>query len=158
MYPGLHSKLTVRKEQFVLAEVQRQTPELEPNFLAWDCRLNSCTTKKPDMAWGVKDTLIHVEVDEGGEDHEDNAARIVDIHSASDLRNYVLIRFNPDSTEDGDAPCLKRSRLNNGDCVYRMYEPEWERRIPVLIDNVRKAFHEAIENRDVDTRKRKLLF
>lgn len=148
----------MRKEQFILAEIQRQLPELESYFLVWDCRLNSCTTMKPDMAWGVKDTLIHVEVDEDGDDHEDNVSRIVDIHSASNLKNHVLIRFNPDKTADGEEPCLKISYLTTGDQVYRMYKPQWDKRIPVLIDSVRKALHEAIGNTDVDTRKRKLFF
>ena len=157
LYPKLHAKLTVRKEHFILAEIQRQLPELEPYFLVWDCPL-ACTRKMPDMAWGVKDTLIHVEVDEGGEDHEDNTLRIVDIHAASNLKNHVLIRFNPDKTVDGAKPCLKRSRVASGDRVYRMYEPEWNKRIPVLIESVRKALHEATGNKNVDTNKRKLFF
>ena len=157
-FPELHKKLTVRKEQFILAEIQRQLPELESHFLVWDCPLNGCTRKMPDMAWNVEDTLIHVEVDEEGDDHEDNNLRIVDIHAASGLKNHVLIRFNPDRTRDGEEPCLKRTNMPNGDQVYRLYEPEWNRRIPVLIDNVREAFNDALENIDVNTKKRKLFF
>lgn len=90
--------------------------------------------------------------------HEDNDVRIADIHAASNLKNHVLIRFNPDKTVDGERPCLKRSHLANGDQVYRLYEPEWDRRIPILIANVRDAFNDAIGNVDVNTNKRKLFF
>lgn len=158
LHPELHKKLTVRKEQFILAEIQRQLPELEPHFLVWDCRLNVCTTKKPDMAWSVSDTLIHVEIDEGGENHEDNETRLVDIHAASGLMNHILIRFNPDNTEEGQEPCLKRIRTKKGDDTYRLYEPEWNRRIPVLIDSIKKAFDQSLENKVVNTKKRKLFF
>ena len=154
-YPELHRKLTVRKEHFILAEIQRQIPELEPYFMVWDCPLNACTRKKPDMAWSIKDTLIHVEIDEDGEDHEDDDNRMVEIFAASNLKYHVPIRFNPDKGSDGSDPCLKRSRLPSGDRVYRLYEPEWNRRIPVLIEDIKKALGQAIENKNVDTRKRK---
>lgn len=118
----------------------------------------NCTTKKPDMCWGVKETLIHVEVDENGKGHEDDIERIVGIHAASNLPNHVLIRFNPDKTSNGDKPCLKKTKLRNGDNAYKRHLPEWERRIPVLVDTVENAFREALENVEVTTGKRKLFF
>jgi len=120
--------------------------------------LQDCTNKKPDMAWKVNQTLIHVEVDENGERHEDDTERIIGIHAASNLPNHVLIRFNPDKTSDGYKPCLKKTKLRNGDNAYKRHLPEWERRIPVLIDAVTKAFREALENVEVTTGKRKLFF
>lgn len=158
LYPEFHRKLTVRKEQFVLAEIQRQIPELEEYFLVWDCRLNNCTLKKPDMAWRVKDTLLHVEIDEGGCVHEDNLPRLLEIHAVSGLKNHVLIRFNPDRSEDGDEPCLKKTRTASGEQVFKLYEPSWNHRIPVLIDSIRVALCQALENVNVDTSKRKLFF
>lgn len=159
-YPELHTRITVSKEQFILAEIQRQIPELEPYFITWDCALPSqdCTKKKPDMVWGVKDTLIHVEVDEYGGRHEDDTERIVAIHAASNLTNHVLVRFNPDGTSTGDKPCLKRTHLANGDRAYKRNLPEWNRRIPGLVDSVRTAFEQAVENVNVTTGKRKLFF
>lgn len=159
-FPGLHHDITVRKEQFILAEIQRQVPELEPYFLVWDCKLplQTCTYAKPDMCWGVNDTLIHVEIDEGGKDHEDNTERAVAVHAASNRLNHVLIRFNPDISSDGAMSCMKRTKLKNGDRAWRQNLPEWNRRMPVLIDSVRKAFTEAIENIKVTTGKRKLFF
>ena len=160
VYPGLNTRITVSKEQFVIAEIQRQIPEMEPYFITWDCALpgQDCTRKKPDIVWGVKDTLIHVEIDENGEKHEDDMERIVSIHVASGRLYHVLIRFNPDKTSDGDPPCLKKIHLYNGDRAYNKHISEWDRRIPVLIESVRRAFNEALENKIVSTGKRKLFF
>lgn len=160
MYPKMHTRSTVSKEQFILAEIQRQIPELEPYFISWDCAIpnQNCSRDKPDMVWGVNETLIHVEVDENGRTHEDDTERIVAIHSASNLSNHILIRFNPDKTSDGEQPCLKKTRLHNGDRAYIRYMPEWERRIPILVNSVRNSFNEAIENLNVTTGKRKLFF
>ena len=59
MYPELN-KRKVRKEQFILAEVQNQIPELQEYFLTWDCKIpgQSCIAFKPDMAWEINDTLL----------------------------------------------------------------------------------------------------
>ena len=59
MYPEL-SKRKVRKEQFILAEVQHQIPELGDYFLTWDCKIpgQSCVAFRPDMAWEINDTLL----------------------------------------------------------------------------------------------------
>lgn len=43
-------------------------------------------------------------------------------------------------------------------CVERGLFPEWNRRIPILIENVRDAFNDALENKQVNTKKRKLFF
>ena len=157
LYPDLHKKVAVRKEQFVLAEIQRQIPELEEYFMVWDCALNSCTRKKPDMCWGVKETLIHVEIDENGDNHEDDSSRLLDIHGSTNFKNHVVIRFNPDSTEDGREPCFK-SIKKSGENMLRLYQPEWDRRIPELIHSVKNAFHDSLENKNVCTKKRKLFF
>ena len=159
-YPHMHTKINVRKEIFILGEIQRQIPELESYFLVWDCPLplQDCTKNKPDMAWKVNDTLIHVEVDENGKGHEDDMERIVGIHAASNASNHILIRFNPDKTSEGYEPCLKRTVLKNGDNAYIRHLPEWERRIPVLIESVKNALKEALENVNVTTGKRKLFF
>lgn len=86
-------KISVRKEQFVLAEVQRCIPELEQYFVTWDCRLplQSCNSAKPDMVWKIRETLLHVEIDEGGEAHEGNNERIVGIHAASGCKYHIYM-------------------------------------------------------------------
>jgi len=158
--PEKHTRVTVRKEQFILAEIQRQIPDLESYLLTWDCRLplQNCFNDKPDMAWGVNDTLIHVEIDERGEGHEDNIERIVAIHAASNLSNHKLIRFNPDRSSDGSQSCFIETKLRNGDRAYKRNLIEWNRRIPILVESVRDAFNNAIENVNVSTKKRKLFF
>lgn len=155
----MNTKITGSKEQFVLAEIQRQISEPDPSFITWDCGIpnQDRTMKKNDIVWGVKDTLIHVEVDKNGERHEDDTERIVAIHAASNLLNHVLIRFQQDKTSDGNQRCLKRTHLRNGDMACRRHLPEWNRRISVLLDSVRGAFDEALDNAIVTTGKRELL-
>jgi len=159
-YPNQHTRITVSKEQFILAEIQRQIPELEPYFLTWDCALpnQDCTKKRPDMVWKVKDTLIHLEIDEKGERHEDSTERIVAIHAASNLLNHKLIRFNPDKSLDGSESCLKRTILRGGDLAFKPYIPEWEKRIPVFVQEVRNALEDSLKNVNVITGKKKLFF
>ena len=159
-YPGMHKRVTVSKEHFILAEIQRQIPELEPHFLVWDCKLPSqnCSMDKPDMVWKIKDTLIHVEVDENGEGHEDNTERIIAIHAASNLPNHKLTRFNPDKSTNGSPSCFEETQLRNGDRAYKRNLPEWRRRIPVLVKHIRDDYDNAMENVNVTTKKRKLFF
>jgi len=159
LYPELSKKLKVRKEHFILAEIQRQIPELEEYFTVWDCKIpgQSCVSDRPDMAWIVNDTLIHIEVDEDGEGHEDNDERIVGIHSASNCKNHVCIRFNPDDSYSGNTPCLKVRQLCNGEPVYERCPIEWDRRMSILIPEVRAAYENALNSKSI-CGKRKLCF
>ena len=147
-------------EQFILAEIQRQIPELEEYFHSWDCPLNGCSTKRPDMAYYIRDTFLHIEIDENGLSHEDCEDRLKELRFASQKKNHDLIRFNPDKTSDGDDECLKRSIQKYGDLIYRKNNSEWDKRIPVLIKCIRDAFERALLNADVDSfyRKQKLFF
>ena len=159
MYPEL-GKLRVRKEQFILAEIQRMVPELESYLLGWDCRLpgQSCSESRPDMVWKVKDTLIHVEIDECGDEHEDDEERIIGIHAASGCDKHVLIRFNPDKSSDGSPSCLRRVQLKSGDVAFSNNTNEWDKRIPVLVKHVREAFQKSIEGIEVVPWKCRLFF
>ena len=150
MYPEL-SKRKVRKEQFILAEVQNQIPELQEYFLTWDCKIpgQSCVAFRPDMAWEINDTLLHIEIDEGGINHEDEDQRIVEIHSASNKKNHVCIRFNPDKSIDGSLPCMKQIMLSNGESVYDKNPKEWNKRMNILIPEVRNAYKNALVNKSV---------
>ena len=158
MYPELSSR-KIRKEQFILAEVQRQIPELSQYFIVWDCKIpgQSCVSYKPDMAWEICDTLLHIEIDEDGDSHEDDDQRIVAIHSASNKKNHVCIRFNPDKSKDGSPPCLKRTTLSNGMSVYSGTPIEWEKRMNILVPEVRQAYENALVYKSV-CGKRKLCF
>ena len=150
MYPNSR-KMKVRKEQFILAEIQNQIPELQNYFLTWDCKIpgQSCVAFRPDMAWEINDTLLHIEIDEGGIIHEDDDQRLAEIHSASNKRNHACIRFNPDESIDGSPPCMKRKRLSNGEYVYDKNTKEWNKRMDVLIQTVRNAYECALSNKSV---------
>ena len=158
MYPELN-KRKVRKEQFILAEVQHQIPELGDYFLTWDCKIpgQSCVAFRPDMAWEINDTLLHIEIDEDGIIHEDDDQRLVEIHSASNKKNHVCIRFNPDESIDGSPPCMKKITLKNGEPVYDKDPDEWDKRMNILIPIVRNAYEDAVANKSV-CGKRKLCF
>ena len=158
MYPNLN-KRKIRKEQFILAEIQNQIPELQEYFLTWDCKIpgQSCVAFKPDMAWEIHDTLLHIEIDEGGVNHEDDDHRLVEIHSASNKKYHVCIRFNTDKSIDGSPPCMKKIMLSTGESVYDKYTEEWDRRMNKLIPEVRNAYEDAMANKSV-CGKRKLCF
>ena len=158
MFPDLNPR-KIRKEHFILAEVQRQIPELEEYFLAWDCKIpgQSCVAFRPDMAWIICDTLLHIEIDEYGSEHEDDDHRISEIHSASNKKNHVCIRFNPDKGSDGSPPCLKKVQLSTGESVYNKNPKEWDKRMNILIPEIRNAYRSALENESV-CGKRKLCF
>ena len=158
MYPEL-SKRKVRKEQFILAEVQHQIPELGDYFLTWDCKIpgQSCVAFRPDMAWEINDTLLHIEIDEDGINHEDDDQRLAEIHSASNKKNHVCIRFNPDKSINGSPPCMKKITLKNGESVYNKDPKEWDRRMNKLIPELRNAYEDALVNKSV-CGKRKLCF
>lgn len=144
-HPELDDKLSVLKEHFVLAEIQRQIPELEMYFLTHDCAIpgQSCSTKRPDMVWIVEDTLVHVEIDEGGKGHEDNLERLVGIHAASGLMYHACIRFNPDEYDDYPA-CLRRKQSRSGEPIYSKNAEEWDRRIPILIDHMESVLEACV--------------
>lgn len=160
LHPELDGKLSVLKEHFILAELQRQLPELEDYFLTHDCRIpgQACSSKRPDMVWIVKDTLVHVEIDEWGEKHEDSLERIVGIHAASGLMYHSCIRFNPDPYEEYPA-CLKRTQTRSGEPVYKRNTTEWNRRIPILVENMKEVFEACVTtNGSLVAGKRKLCF
>ena len=159
MFPNLDNKLKVRKEHFVLAEIQRQIPELEDYFVTQDCKIpgQSCVSYRPDIAWSVNDTLIHVEIDENGESHEDDDTRLVAIHSASNCKNHICIRFNPDESSKWGFPCLIKKTLCNGERVYSRHPTEWSRRMGILIPEIREVFEKCLDGKSV-CGKRKLCF
>lgn len=95
------------------------------------------------IVWIVNDTLIHVEIDENGNSHEDDETRLVSIHWASGCKNHICIRFNP----DGSPPCLKLQTLCNGERVYSR----------ILIPEIRNIFDECLGGKTV-CGKRKLCF
>lgn len=153
-------KLRVRKEQFVLAEIQQQIPELEELFLTWDCSVpGSCTLARPDVMWRINETLLHVKVDEEGDHHEDNNDHIIGIHAGSGCKYHILIRFNPGKSSGGRPPCIRRKRGRSGGDYYEKVEAEWNHRMPILIAEVKSAFKACLsEGENMACRKKRLFF
>ena len=110
MYPN-KAKLKVRKEQYVLAELQRLVPELAAFTYVWDCPVpGGCSLKAPDLLYKLSDRYLQLEVDEGS--HADRAcvdedARLEIIAADVDLPGLVL-RLDPDNP-----PCFRYRLLNN---------------------------------------------
>ncbi len=159
-YPELQ-QFQIRREQFLLAEIQRQIPEMEKYFLTWDCKLENqtCNTYKPDMCWSVKNTLLHIEIDETLS-HEDNDERLVDIHNASGLKYHVCIRINCGSHRKQD-PMMKRMKTSkNNEYLYVKNKQEWDTRMGVIIQEVRDSFQSCFSDNESEIRtgKRKLFF
>ena len=113
-YPE-RAKLKVRKEHYILAELQRRLPWLgeRATQLVWDCPVpGGCTLKRPDMLYRLEDRFVQVEVDEEG--HEDRGcadedSRLELIAADVGLPGLVL-RLNPDAERT-----LKRRRWSNGE-------------------------------------------
>jgi len=164
MFPGASKRVQVRQEYLILSEVQETFPEMSDYFLVGDKRLphQTCSTYRPDMAWAVGDTLLHIEIDET-ETHEDNVERLVSIHAASDLKYHSVIRFNAgDVTDSGgevlfDA-CLTRFIDTDGEPRYKR-AADWNRRMNILMACVEEVFRACVEGNGCNVAgKRRLCF
>lgn len=72
-------------------------PELEDDFLSWDCPL-PCTvfTERADMRWQIGSTLLHVEVDETAT-HEDDRKQLMHLLVGTDSVDHVVVRVHTHS-------------------------------------------------------------
>jgi hypothetical protein len=147
LYPE-RTRLKVRKEQFILSEIERRIPELSHYIAIWDCPLGNCVLSKPDMYWFIKQIGIHVEIDEHGLDHEDDDHRVAQIHAASGMDGTYIMRFNPDEYLDVDGntvpPCFRRFRLSTGDPRLEA-TPEFERRMDIFEVELHRVLQKAVE-------------
>jgi len=147
LYPE-RTRLKVRKEQFILSEIERRIPELSNYIAIWDCALGDCTLTKPDMYWFIQQIGVHIEIDEHGLDHEDDDHRVAQIHAASGMDGTYLMRFNPDEYLDVDGntvpSCFRRIRLPTGDPRLEA-TPEFERRMDIFETEFRHVLQKAEE-------------
>ena len=138
-FTALHpdkAKSKVRREQVILAELERLVPELNSAFsLLWDCRVpGGCSLKKPDYLARFPDRYLQVEVDEDGhEDYNcyDEDARL-EIISADVGMPGLVLRLDPDET-----PCFKRRRASNGEPIWCAAEPAFGHMMQRAADRVR---------------------
>ncbi|CAB1105059.1 unnamed protein product [Ectocarpus sp. CCAP 1310/34] len=107
----LLKRFKVKTEHFVLAELQRRMPELENNFLSWDCPLPcAISTERADMLWQIGSTLLHVEVDEIAT-HEDDRKRLMRLLAGTDSVDHIVVRIHTHSY-DNYRPCVIKSQIN----------------------------------------------
>ncbi|CAM9137923.1 unnamed protein product, partial [Pylaiella littoralis] len=93
-HPELVKRFQVRPEHFVLAELQRRMPELEDNFILWDCPLPcAISTERANMLWEIGTTLLHVEVDEKAT-HENDRNRLMRLLAGTDSVNHIVVRIH----------------------------------------------------------------
>jgi hypothetical protein len=116
------ARLKVRREHYILAEVNRRLPELagKSHEFVWDCRVpGGCSLKRPDMIFVFEDRYIQIEVDECGHTEYaccDEDARLEIIAADVGLPGLVL-RMNPD-----EPPCFGKKRLRNGETAVQVID------------------------------------
>ena len=126
----------VRTEQFVLAELQRRMPELEDNFLSWDCPLPcAISAERADMLWQIGSVLLHVEVDETAT-HEDDRNRLMRLLAGTDAVEHIVVRIHTHSY-DSFKPCVTKSQIN-GEQVVSCRQKEFDRRMDIVVPEIRR--------------------
>ena len=124
LYPE-KARLKVRKEHYVLAELERLIPELAAFQSVWDCPVpGGCSLKRPDKLYVMADRYMQFEVDERGHashDCFDEDARLEIIAADVGLPG-VVVRLDPDSP-----PCFRRKRLRNGEYAEQRIPATFER-------------------------------
>lgn len=143
-YPDIARRgLSMRTELLVIAELERLVPELDESFaVLWDCPPNCSTRLAPDRIWyfrfGDRVDALHLEVDESGKEHEDDDARVAEIHGGDEAGASWLVRFNPGPSADGRPACVRRKVTADGDKKYERADgPEWDHRMRALAEVVR---------------------
>ncbi len=121
-FTALHPELAkskVRKEQFVLSELERRCIDVFERCgrATWDCAVEGgCSLKRPDLALDFGTHVVVIEVDEAQHDEAscwDEDTRLAVI--AADFQKPVaVIRLRVDTP----VPCFRRKWLCNG-------EPTW---------------------------------
>jgi hypothetical protein len=141
MFPE-KSKTQVRREQLVLAEIQRVCPFLPPP-VGWDCAASDCTLKKPDMWWlfpmqnnnsvaEKQHYLLHLEIDEE-KNHEQDDGRLAEIqamcNNGKGASFATVIRIGLDQRDEDEGPVFKKKRRSDGSIEYHGDTLEFRDRI-----------------------------
>lgn len=94
LFPG-NFKWCVRREQFIIAEIDRLCPWLSENLVEQDCPIDGgCSLFRPDCLWDMDLIWLAIEVDEKG--HDQNPRKYPNILRDMGDRPGLLIRINPD--------------------------------------------------------------
>jgi hypothetical protein len=130
--------MKVRKEHYVIAELERLVPELFAFRSVWDCPVpGGCSLKRPDKLYMMDDRYVQIEVDEHG--HRDYVCfdedTRLEIIAADVGMPGVVVRIDPDSP-----PCFRRKRLSNGECVEQCIAESFT----TLLDRAARATRDAM--------------
>ena len=138
LFPGSVT-LKVRQEHLILAEIQRQLPELEQWFVDWDCPVpGGCSLKRPDMLWEMPCFYFQIEVDEGGNNHEDDRDRLSEIQTSMGThRPGLVLRVNADGL-------LRKRQHSDGEFKYSKTN-KFEERMLHIVDFIH---HNVVEPGD----------
>ena len=94
LFPG-NFKWCVRREQFIIAEIDRLCPWLGENLVEQDCPIDGgCSLFRPDCLWDMDIIWLAIEVDEKG--HDQNPRKYPNILRDMGDRPGLLVRINPD--------------------------------------------------------------
>jgi hypothetical protein len=151
----MSDKLTtyVRKEIYVLAELQRRVPELFDSKITWDCPISGgCSKRRPDLCCDWGEYVLIVELDEFGHEHycaKGEMKRLNEIWSDLDCRPMGVVRLNPDEYVDSGGETVKGMfrcyRLNTGERRLKGRGGEFEKRMNLLEATVRRFIEEKNE-------------
>jgi hypothetical protein len=140
----------VRKEQYVLAELQRQLPELEDFFVLWDCPIDGgCSKRRPDMLFDFGIGSLVIEVDEDAHKSEDASCRekrMCEIYLDLGERPIVFIRFNPDKCEGRKETMFTVSPKAR---LLTCNETEFQHRIEKLVEEVMAVYNMYVVNQEI---------
>jgi hypothetical protein len=139
-------KLNVRKEQFILAEIQRQMPELEPFFTVWDCPIEGgCSRKRPDMCYDFGTGSLIIEVDESGhKNYSCEDVRMLMLYLDLAERPIFFVRINPDKFEDRELMFRRTPKMLQLKCN----QQEFDYRMNTLIENIKSIYDIFVTRND----------
>jgi hypothetical protein len=139
----------VRKEQFILAEVQRQLPELGDFFVLWDCPIDGgCSGKRPDMLFDFGIGCLVIEVDEDGHRYEDPSCRnkrMCEIFKDLAERPIVFVRINPDKYGTRSPMFRMTPKLRQLKCN----EIEFQYRMEKLVEEIKKVYTMCVIDQNI---------
>lgn len=86
----------LRKEHFIVAELDRRFPELASFFTQWDCAIaGGCSAYRPDVLYEFMKRWLIIECDENA--HNQSYERLRRLYLDLDSQPGVVVRLNPDN-------------------------------------------------------------
>ena len=141
LHPDL-AKLKVRKEHYVLAEIQRRLSDImsSSDKITWDCPVpGGCTLLRPDLLVRFETWYLQIEVDEFG--HSTKSCGVEDTRLeliAADIGlPGLVIRIDPDVT---GFECYRHVQLSNGENALKAVDKNFQ----LVMDKVEKVVRSTL--------------